>query len=134
MKLDLFAQKTVEGAPSEWDKPSMALIACDGEGHGCVLETFGPAVPGLNDDTGRGHLDDFGLDDAPKGLSVWIGNLQTWRCGAWGEEWDAELRGEFRSLTPEEWKRLAAGIGVFEAMKEQSNREGRLRWFADTAT
>lgn len=94
-----------------WGKESVALVACDGQGNGCVLQTGGPAVAMALEEWGRG-LSDIGLDDAPKGLSVWFGRLVDTTSGATSdhpEEPDAELHGFFEPLTSKQWDQLKSG-------------------------
>lgn len=110
-----------------WEKPSYAVVACDGHGNGCVLYTGGPAVACELSEVSR-DLSDIGLDDAPRGLSVWCGKAVTNRSGEYGQETDFELVGQFRSLTPEEQTAVLAGRspwdekdwGVAEERTEQN--------------
>lgn len=53
-------------------------------------------------------LEDLGLDDAPEGLSIWEGRvIYSGGPGYFGDdEGDVELRGTFRRMTSEEWRRL----------------------------
>lgn len=90
-----------------WEMQSCAVIACDGRGNGCVLYTGGPAVKAEIQNVSD-HLGDIGLDDAPAGLSVWVGKLLTWRTS--DGEYEGELKGAFRPLQPEEWKAVQAGV------------------------
>ena len=92
-----------------WDMPSVAVVACDGHGHGCVLYTGGPAVASELAEVSR-ELADIGLDDAPAGISVWFGRLRAWP-GSWEHpnDTDSELVGEFRQPTDAEWCAIRRG-------------------------
>ena len=88
----------------DWSKPSLAVVACDGNGHGCVLWTAGPHVASLINEAGVSRLDELGLDDAPEGICVWEGVVRgTVHHGMDGTEYDSHLEGSFRDLTDEEW-------------------------------
>jgi len=86
---------------------SRVVVACN-NGAGCVLHAIGSCWEAWHDGSGSYRLDDNGLDDAPDGISIWEGRMQSWGPDRDGE-YDAELRGEFRDLTPEEWTLLAKG-------------------------
>lgn len=90
----------------DWKKPSLAVVACEGNGFGCVLYTVGPHVFCLMEDVGRA-LGSIGLDDAPAGISVWEGKTESYKS-YYGEQ-DVYLEGEYRDPTPEEWKAIQAG-------------------------
>lgn len=94
---------------ADWKLPykSLAVVACDGRGHGAVLYTVGPAVACEVENIG-GRLDDIGLDDAPGGISVWAG-FYRWHPGPreCPEDGDSELDGDFRDPTEDEWKAIA---------------------------
>lgn len=77
-----------------WEMESFAIVACDGMGHGCVLYTGGPHVRYELEEVSR-CLSDIALDDAPSGLSVWMG--RTHGVGS-GEDVTTELKGAFRPL------------------------------------
>lgn len=93
--------------PRNWTKPSLAVIACDGDGNGCVLHTVGPHVTHELDEIGRA-LGDIGLDDAPEGISIWEGKIKTSGPDHDGE-YDAWLDGTFREPTDDEWAAIRAG-------------------------
>lgn len=116
---DEYDHKAWGGYPKEaFDMDSKALIACDGSGNGAVIETGGPAVPlyaeGL---CGSLTLEDYGLDNAPEGLSIWEGRYVSIRGedtpNGYGET-DIFLEGDFRELNAEERKSLAAGDPLFD--------------------
>ncbi len=105
---DLFKRIDEDPKPPEqdWSKPSLAVVACDGHGHGCILSTAGPHVAHEISVIGR-ELSDLGLDDAPEGLSVWKGRIKT--STSYEGEVDAWLEGEFRDPTDEEWVAIRNG-------------------------
>lgn len=82
-----------------------ALVA-NHQGTGIVIyvsdSTFSEAL-----DSVSWKLDDVGLDDAPDGISVWEGVMQT--IWVTKEESDFVLKGTFRQPTIEEWNHLASG-------------------------
>lgn len=97
----------------DWDpeKPSRALIACDGEGKGCVLWWVGSDLFCEIDAVGK-VLEDLGLDNAPHGLSVWEGRYEGFETGNEinGVEWDTEPKGKFRELTDDEFRAIREGL------------------------
>lgn len=96
-----------DGPPEyDWSKPSLAVVASDGDGRGCVLWTAGPHVQSFLDEIGRG-LDDIGLDDAPDGISVWEGKIKTYHY--YEGDYDADLTGKFREPSDEEWQSIQRG-------------------------
>lgn len=88
-----------------WGKPSLAVIASDGKGNGCVMHYVGAHLDQWRNDVG-GSLKDLTLDDAPAGISIWEGKVRVTR--SWEGEYDGELEGEFREPTPEEWDHINA--------------------------
>jgi hypothetical protein len=95
---------------SAWKKNSIALIACDGGGHGVVLWTVGPHLAMEMEEGGLTQLCDLGLDDAPQGISVWEGRVRYHRSTSWESghtESEAETEGTFRPPTPAEWLVIA---------------------------
>ena len=88
--------------PDEWDfdKPSRAVIASDGEGNGVVLWWVGGHLWAEIDEACLRGLDELGLDDAPHGLSVWEGHY-VMPPGA-AEDDSPEAKGTFRALTDPE--------------------------------
>src|SRR3954463_10666831 len=82
--------------------PSKALVA-NMSGTGCVLDYVGDAISWHIQEYSA-QLDEIGLDDAPDGLSVWEGSMGSVKHeGPDGTDWDFEVNGKFRDLTPEEW-------------------------------
>lgn len=92
----------------DWDfeKPSRAVVACDGQGHGTVLWWVGGALWEEIEEAGIHGLSDLGLDDAPHGLSVWEGNYVQVACGTEGDGPEAALKGTFRDLDDDEAARV----------------------------
>lgn len=90
------------------DAPPCRLVVACMNGHGCVLHWIGEAWEYWRDGCGTEELAAQGMDDAPDGISIWEGTIHTWGPDRDGE-YDAEPVGEFRDLTPEEWKMLAEG-------------------------
>lgn len=94
----------------EWEIPSLAVVACDGNGNGCVLWTVGAHVAFEMWEVGLTQLGDLGLDDAPLGISVWEGKYH-WQPGGWECPQDGEMypKGTFRPPTDEEWTAIREG-------------------------
>lgn len=85
---------------------SIALIASNGN-HGCVMAHHGSGIEYEIEAIGDGPLEDFGLDDAPEGLSIWEGYLHaTGGRSMFEDDYETSLEGEFRDLTDEEWALL----------------------------
>ena len=88
----------------DWSKPSLAVVACDANGHGVVLWTAGPHVYSMINEAGVSDLDLLGLDDAPEGISIWEGTIKTVHHHTPDmNEHDSWLEGMFREPTDEEW-------------------------------
>jgi hypothetical protein len=102
LELDDGPRRIVSGDPAD-----RALVACDGDGHGCVLQYVGAGLQYMLEEGAGRELVDLGFDDAPDGISVWEGRLAT--SEMWtdcGREYDCELVGTFRELTDDEWASL----------------------------
>lgn len=87
-------------------KPSVALVACDGHGHGCLIWWAGGHLSLEVEEAGLTDLADLGLDDCPVGVWVWEGIYVYWpsvTCEGIDEGCDAESKGAFRAPTDEEW-------------------------------
>lgn len=86
------------------------LVACK---PGCCLEQEAGEV-------GTYMLDDFGLDDAPNGLSIWEG-YNHWQPGGYEYPQDGEIYyiGKFRPLTTEEISTLARGESLWPELPEE---------------
>ncbi|KKN31774.1 hypothetical protein LCGC14_0820580 [marine sediment metagenome] len=96
----------------EWDLPSRAVVACDGNGHGAVLWTVGPHVAHEMNEAGMVELSDLGLDDAPLGVSIWEGVYVTPPAPALQEsagDEGTQPAGKFRPPTDHEWDAIKAG-------------------------
>lgn len=93
-----------------FDEPSKGVIACDGDGHGCVLWAFGAHLRFEVEEAGFHALGDLGLDDAPQGVSIWEG-MYMWEPGGWENPQDGETfpQGTFRNPTDDEWLAIRAG-------------------------
>ncbi len=88
----------------DFSKPSLAVVASDGQGEGAVLWTVGAHLNLEMEEIGLYRLDELGLDNAPLGISVWEGK-GVWSRGPWEhpQDGDMELVGEFRDPTKLEW-------------------------------
>lgn len=84
-----------------------AVVACDGRGNGCVLHHRGGCLDSAIDEWGR-SLSDLGLDDAPRGLSMWEGKMGLVDGDA--REPDGALLGTFRPLSSAETLLLVGGL------------------------
>jgi hypothetical protein len=99
------------GYPQEaWDKDSCALIASNGKGEGVILFTGGPHVRyELEEGCCSAYLCDYGLDDAPAGLSVWEGKYLLEGNISYNDA-DGDIttqpKGKFRPLTDLEWEHV----------------------------
>src|SRR3990167_6744841 len=97
--------------PRNWEKPSRALIASDGSGNGCILFYCGAHLEEEIRAVGQ-QLSDLGLDDCPDGVWVWEGVYAgiTYPSSPNGpEEYDTEIRGNFREPKSFEWLNLVQG-------------------------
>lgn len=94
----------------DWSKPSRAVVACDGDFHGCVLFTVGAHVNFEIKEVGLRGLDEIGLDDAPPGISIWEGITSGGGIAYDGDYLDTYLTGSFRAPTDEEWNAIRAGV------------------------
>lgn len=93
-----------------FDVPSKGVIACDGNGNGCVLWAVGAHLRFELEERGLSGLDALGLDDAPCGISVWEGKY-LWQPGSWEYPQDGSTlpNGAFRAPTDDEWQAIRAG-------------------------
>lgn len=90
--------------------PSRAVVACDESGGGAVLWYVGADLVVEIEEHGLRQLCDLGLDDAPRGITVWEGRyVCTGRGGS--EDCDAgtQPEGTFRPPTSEEWAAIMQG-------------------------
>ncbi len=101
-----------DGYPaSAWDKDSLAVVASDGK-EGCMLWTAGPHVRMEIEEYNMYSLSDLGLDDAPKGISIWVGKYVWFNdSNPFGpdEGSSSEPRGAFRPPTEDEWTAIREG-------------------------
>lgn len=91
--------------PRNWDKPSMAVVASDGCGNGCVLFYVGPHIEEEINAVGR-QLSDLSLDDCPDGIWIWEGiyrGITYPSTPDHAEEYDTEIDGKFREPNLVEW-------------------------------
>jgi len=98
--------------PGDWDldKDSLAVIASNGQGNGCILWHVGGHIVNETESVGF-NLADLGLDDAPFGLSIWEGKFINYdHSMVDGHEYEAEPSGIFRNPTFEEWAAIIAGV------------------------
>lgn len=103
----LFGILSKPSAPKEL---SVALVA-NGKLGGCLIDIKPGCVLDIEcDEFGSTALDDYGLDDAPEGLSIWEG-YDYWTPGGheFPQDGDIEYRGTFRRLTLDELAKLANG-------------------------
>jgi hypothetical protein len=104
--IDIFNRETLRQpwGGLDWNRDSFAVVVCDGNGNGAVLWTVGPHVKFEIQECGLKQLSDLGLDDAPLGISVWVGKY-IWQPGPWEwpEDGSMEAVGKFRAPTDEEW-------------------------------
>jgi hypothetical protein len=80
-----------------------AVVASDGQGHGCVLWYQGNAIQKLIEKQDLCYLPDLGLDLAPHGIWIWEGGTATCNNDMW-------LRGTFRPLDDGEWFDLERNV------------------------
>jgi hypothetical protein len=99
--------------PGEWDKAknSLAIIACDERGNGCVLWHVGFHISNEIQEIGLSSLVDLGLDDAPHRISVWEGKYSYFGDG---DDTEARPQGIFRNPTFEEWAATIAGVNPWK--------------------
>lgn len=91
---------------ADWDRKSLAVIACDGDGGVAVLWTVGPHIEYLRDELGVILPDDLGIGVTPPGLWVCEGVVIGVRHPATLnrlEECDLVFYGVKRPLTEDEW-------------------------------
>jgi hypothetical protein len=93
-----------------WELDSLAVVANDGGGNGCVLWTVGAHVAFEQQEGGLCQLGDLGLDDAPLGISIWTGKF-IWSPGSWEHPQDGSVEpvGRFRPPTDDEWTAIHEG-------------------------
>ena len=98
--------------PSErpYDARSVAIIARGKYGGTVVCAKPNSALYWEIHDVGSSNLEDFGLDSAPDGISIWEG-IAVWRPGGWEypQDGQTDFEGEFRRPNAEELTKMAAG-------------------------
>jgi hypothetical protein len=107
-------------------KVQSAALVCNGQYGGMLVQV----KPGccLETDSSEGEtfmLGDFGLDDAPNGLSVWEG-YDHWQPGGYEYPQDGELyyTGKFRPLTAGEVAVLASGGSLWPIQEDRGEEDG----------
>lgn len=94
-------------ADEKWELDSLAVVACDGRGNGCVLWYGGGATLRYEiEEVGCRALDDLGLDDAPVGISVWVGRYVAEPCGVYEVDIETRPHGKFRRPHKSEWAKI----------------------------
>jgi hypothetical protein len=106
------------------DQTSKAVIA-NGKDHGCVLYYLGRSIAAEIEDAGLSELSDLGLDDAPRGISIWEG-VYVFTPGSfeYPAEGDSNPSGSFRPPTDDEWTAIRQGHCPWDDMSidlEQSS-------------
>jgi hypothetical protein len=102
----------------DYEKDSRAVcVAGDDPSLGMVLWYEGAWLYNEIHEAGVGlMLEDLGLYEAPKGVSIWEGRYKTEELEtAYGREYDTEAVGTFRSLTQPEWVAFMNGDNPLEA-------------------
>lgn len=99
-----------------WESDSLAVIACDGKGNGCVLWYGGGASLRYEiEELGMCCLSDLGLDDAPHGISVWVGRFIAEPIGNYDcPDVCTEPHGKFRQPHESEWAKIRMNKNPFE--------------------
>ena len=115
--MDLFKITPVKN-PNDYyghdgSKPSIAVVASDGSGNGCLLFWAGGHLALEVEEYGFTQLSDLGLDDCPAGIWIWEGKY-VWSSGynhgmGIDEGGDASPVGGFRAPSELEWKFIRAG-------------------------
>lgn len=82
--------------------PTCRAVVASRHGYGTILWSVGHfSFDEFLSNTGR-DLGDLGLDDAPDGIHVWEGRMES----GWGDDGDLDLEGTFRSPTDDEWNAI----------------------------
>jgi hypothetical protein len=103
-----------------------ALVACDGRGHGIIIQAKQYCALWWDmDQVGSVDLSDYGLDLAPKGISIWEGK-GVWSPGGYECPQDGQMdfEGEFRRMTAEETAKVQAGDLVWPEEEDVDEDEG----------
>lgn len=116
IEIDPIKETAREDPPANFVEPSRGVVACNGQGLGCVIWWTPDSV--LEHEIGEvsAELEELGLDDAPIGISIWEGTY-VWQPGPWDcpEDGYTEPRGAFRAPTAEEWVAITTGRNPFVA-------------------
>lgn len=97
-----------DGYPdAAWEKPSLAVVASDGDGYGAVIHTSGPHLRYQIDEVGFHELELLGLHDCPAGVWVWAGKIRYQGCGP---DTEPVTEGEYRHPTEEEWQAIRDNV------------------------
>lgn len=94
----------------DFGRPSHAVVAC-AEGEGVVLWYVGGYIELEVVEGGLRSLADLGLDDAPRGISVWVGKIIIHETTSFegDHDYESETKGEFREPSKDEWEAIHAG-------------------------
>lgn len=98
-----------------YHKDCIALVACDGRGHGIILQAKQYCALWWDmDQVGSVDLSDYGLDLAPAGVSIWEGKA-IWIPGSYEcpQDGSTDFEGDFRRLTSEEAAKVQAGEPIW---------------------
>lgn len=87
----------------DYSKPSKAVLCSNGR-TGIILYYVGATLSFEVEEMGLTFLEDLGLGNAPKGISIWEGDYK-WYPGSWEYSTDGDYipEGKFRQPTEEEW-------------------------------
>lgn len=103
-----------------------ALVACDGRGHGIIIQAKQYCALWWDmDQVGSVELSDYGLDLAPKGVSIWEG-MGVWSPGGYECPQDGQMdfEGDFRRLTSEEAAKVQVGDLIWPEEEDVDEDEG----------
>jgi len=108
---DLFSKPEFSEVGPRYDrsKSSLAVLAYNDDGKGCVLWTVGAHVRMEMEEGGLWTLEELGLEPPEPGIWIWEGKYIYSRCGPYGEDCETDPKGEFRQPTDEEWKLIREG-------------------------
>jgi len=116
-------------SPRRGSQPCAALVA-QGKRDGVILEcVYDCMLHWEIGEIGTSCLGDYGLDDAPPGISIWEG-VAIWRPGGYECPQDGQFdyEGTFRKLNADEIAKLTAGERLWpeppEEPEEHKEKEG----------
>lgn len=83
-----------------------------------MLWTVGAYLRFEMEEAGLCRLGELGLDDAPRGISIWEGKY-VWQSGGWECPQDGSMhpKGTFRAPTDEEWAAIREGRCPWDEVK-----------------